>query len=35
MMQKEETECKEVPGRTKWVIEGIKLQEEQYAACLS
>jgi hypothetical protein len=34
MMQKEETACNEVPGRTKWVIEGIKLQEEQYVACL-
>ncbi|KAI0281502.1 hypothetical protein BC826DRAFT_974689 [Russula brevipes] len=29
MMQKEEAACNEVPGRTKWVIEGIKLQEEQ------
>jgi len=35
MMQKEEAACNEVPGRTKWVIEGIKLQEEQYVMCLT
>ena len=29
-MQKEESASAEVPGRTKWIIEGIKLQEEQY-----
>lgn len=28
-MQKEETASQEVPGRAKWIIEGIKLQEEQ------
>ena len=29
-MQKEESTSTEMPGMTKWIIEGIKLQEEQY-----
>jgi hypothetical protein len=33
-MLKEETASTQVPGRTKWIIEGIKLQEEQYVVFL-
>ncbi|KAI0282920.1 hypothetical protein BC826DRAFT_974001 [Russula brevipes] len=31
-MQKQETTSTEVPGRTKWVIEGMKLQEEHVSS---
>jgi hypothetical protein len=30
-MEKEDSTSAEVPGRTRWIIEGIKLQEEQWA----
>jgi hypothetical protein len=29
-MEKEDSTSAEVPGRTRWIIEGIKLQEEQW-----
>ncbi|KAI0282948.1 hypothetical protein BC826DRAFT_1110445 [Russula brevipes] len=31
-MQKQESATTEMPGRTKWIIEGIKLQEEQLSS---
>lgn len=33
-MEKEDSTSAEVPGRTRWIIEGIKLQEEQWVAFL-
>jgi hypothetical protein len=33
-MEKEDSKSAEVPGRTRWIIEGIKLQEEQWVAFL-